>query len=105
MVEVDGRLVRACGIKQFPFPDGKATLSPVCWTGVAEAPTAQYDLHLNNGRLLEHFHEGNLPYRTEGIRETVPDVFVEVSPTLADARGIQSGTWVQLVSPYGEVRC
>jgi formate dehydrogenase major subunit len=59
---------------------------------------------LNNGRLLEHFHEGNLTYRTEGIREKVPDVFVEVSPELAEERGIQSGTWVQLVSRYGKVR-
>jgi formate dehydrogenase major subunit len=62
------------------------------------------DLHLNNGRLLEHFHEGNLTYRTEGIREKTPDTFVEVSPELAEERGIQSGTWVQLVSRYGQVR-
>jgi formate dehydrogenase major subunit len=35
------------------------------------------------GRLLEHFHEGNLTYRIEGIREKTPDTFVEVSPDLA----------------------
>jgi formate dehydrogenase major subunit len=29
---------------------------------------------------------------------------VEVSPELAEERGIQSGTWVQLVSRYGQVR-
>ena len=54
--------------------------------------------------MLEHFHEGNLTYRTEGIREKTPDTFVEVSPELAEERGIQSGTWVQLVSRYGQVR-
>jgi formate dehydrogenase major subunit len=31
-------------------------------------------------------------------------VFVEVSPELAEERGIQSGTWVQLISRYGKVR-
>ena len=67
-------------------------------------PNAEFDLHLNNGRLLEHFHEGNLTYRTEGIREKTPDTFVEVSPELAEERGIQSGTWVQLISRYGKVR-
>jgi formate dehydrogenase major subunit len=67
-------------------------------------PDAEFDLHLNNGRLLEHFHEGNLTYRTEGIREKTPDTFVEVSPELAEERGIQSGTWVQLISRYGQVR-
>jgi formate dehydrogenase major subunit len=90
--------------KGFAFPDGKARLFPVSWIGPTDQPDSRYDLHLNNGRLLEHFHEGNLTYRTDGIREKVPDVFVEVSPELAEERGIQSGTWVQLVSRYGKVR-
>jgi len=90
--------------KRFAFPDGKARLFPVSWIGPTDQPDAQFDLHLNNGRLLEHFHEGNLTYRTEGIREKTPDTFVEVSPELAEERGIQSGTWVQLVSRYGQVR-
>jgi formate dehydrogenase major subunit len=90
--------------KRFAFPDGKARLFPVSWIGPTDVPDAEFDLHLNNGRLLEHFHEGNLTYRTEGIREKTPDVFVEVSPELAEERGIQSGTWVQLISRYGKVR-
>jgi formate dehydrogenase major subunit len=90
--------------KRFAFPDGKARLYPVAWIGVTDQPDSKFDLHLNNGRLLEHFHEGNLTYRTDGIREKVPDTFVEVSPELAEERGIQSGTWVQLVSRYGQVR-
>jgi len=90
--------------KAFAFPDGKARLFPVSWTGPVDQPDATYDLHLNNGRLLEHFHEGNLTYRTDGIRQKTPDVFVEVSPELAEERGIQSGTWVQLISRYGQVR-
>ena len=51
-------------------------------TTPSDRPDAEYDLHLNNGRVLEHFHEGNLTYRTEGIREKTPDTFVEVSPEL-----------------------
>ena len=90
--------------EQFFFPDGKARLFPLQWLEAAEQPNAEFDLHLNNGRLLEHFHEGNLTYRTEGIREKTPDTFVEVSPELAAERGIQTGTWVQLTSRYGKVR-
>ncbi len=90
--------------KRFAFPDGNARLFPVSWIGPTDQPNAEFDLHLNNGRLLEHFHEGNLTYRTEGIREKTPDTFVEVSPELAEERGIQSGTWVQLISRYGKVR-
>ena len=90
--------------QRFHFPDGKARLFPVAWTAPAEQPDAEFDLRLNNGRLLEHFHEGNLTYRSAGIRSKTPDTFVEVSPELAAERGIQSGTWVQLISRYGEVR-
>jgi formate dehydrogenase major subunit len=90
--------------KKFPFPDGKARLFPLSLSTPTDAPNVEFDLHLNNGRLLEHFHEGNLTYRSHGIREKVPDTFVEISPELAKERGVQSGTWVQLFSRYGKVR-
>lgn len=90
--------------KGFPFPDGKARLFPLADSKPTDPPDEEFDLHLNNGRLLEHFHEGNLTYRSAGIREKTPDTFVEVPPGLAAERGIQSGTWVQLVSRYGQVR-
>src|SRR4030095_2142707 len=85
-------------------PDGKARLFPVPWTEPAEPLDAEFDLHLNNGGLLEHFHQGALTYRTDGVRDLSPDVFVEVSPELADERGIESGTWVQLTSRHGQLR-
>ena len=90
--------------RQFKLPGGKATFFPVPWTEPTDQQDAEFDLHLNNGRLLEHFHEGNMTYRTEGIREKTPCTFVEVSPELAAERGIQTGSWVQLTSRYGKVR-
>jgi formate dehydrogenase major subunit len=90
--------------KEFKFPGGKATFFPVPWTEPSNQQDAEFDLHLNNGRLLEHFHEGNMTYQTEGIREKTPFTFVEVSAELASERGIQTGSWVQLTSRYGRVR-
>jgi len=90
--------------EQFKLPGGKATFFPVSWTEPSDQQNDEFDLHLNNGRLLEHFHEGNMTYRTEGIREKTPCTFVEVSPELATERGIQTGSWVQLISRYGKVR-
>lgn len=89
--------------ERFAFPDGKARLFPVAWREPVDQPDAEYDLHLNNGNLLEHFHEGNMTYRVPGIRHKTPDVFVEVSPELARERGIESGTRVELTSRYGQV--
>jgi formate dehydrogenase major subunit len=90
--------------REFKFPDGKAKFYPLKWTEPTDQPDAEYDLHLNNGRLLEHFHEGNMTYRTEGIREKTPCTFVEVSPALAVERNIETGAWVELTSRYGKVR-
>ncbi|PLR95136.1 formate dehydrogenase subunit alpha [Bacillus sp. T33-2] len=87
----------------FPFPDGKARLYPVRWTKPLEFGE-EYDIHVNNGRLLEHFHEGNLTYKSKGISSKTPEVFLEVSPELAAERGIKDGTLVRLTSPYGNVK-
>lgn len=103
-VDADGSDQPLLYTKAFFFPDGKARLFPLSWHEAPEQPDAEYDLHLNNGRLLEHFHEGNLTYRTSGLREKTPDTFVEVSPELAQERQIQTGTWVNLASRYGRVR-
>jgi len=90
--------------KDFPFADGKARLFPTTWQEPPDQPDAEFDLHVNNGRLLEHFHEGNLTYRTAGIASKTPDTFVEVSPELAKERKLTTGSWVHLTSRYGKIR-
>nr|WP_305047351.1 molybdopterin dinucleotide binding domain-containing protein [Geomicrobium sp. JCM 19055] len=87
----------------FALPGGKARLWPVEWTKPLEFED-EYDLHVNNGRLLEHFHEGNMTYQTEGITKKTPNVFLEVSHELANERGLEDGTTVRLTSPYGAVK-
>ena len=61
-----------------------------------------YDLHVNNGRVLEHFHEGNMTYQTEMIKYKMPHAFVEISPELAKDRDIHEGAEVKLISDTGE---
>jgi formate dehydrogenase major subunit len=92
------------GETEFPFPDGKASFHPLEYIPPSEEANETYDLHLNNGRLLEHFEQGNMTYRVEAIKEIAPDTFVEVSHELAAERGLESGRFVQLESPYGFVR-
>ncbi|GEO27716.1 putative oxidoreductase YjgC [Alicyclobacillus acidoterrestris] len=90
-------------LDEFALEGGKARLWPVDWTHPLTLPE-EYDLELNNGRLLEHFHEGNLTARVPGINKKVPSSFVEVSPELARERGIVDGTLVRITSPYGRVK-
>jgi formate dehydrogenase major subunit len=88
----------------FTFDDGRAKFFPLEFHEPSEVPDEEFDLHLNNGRLLEHFHEGNMTYRTKGLADHTPEPFVEVSPELAKERGVQSGSLVRLVSRRGAVK-
>jgi formate dehydrogenase major subunit len=88
--------------ERFGLPEGKARLVPVDWTPPFVAGE-EYDLHLNNGRLLEHFHEGNMTYKSEGLTHKVPHPWLEVSPELAQERNLGDGSLVGLTSPYGHV--
>lgn len=87
----------------FNFPDKKARFALHDWVQPVEFE-AQYDCHINNGRMLEHFHEGNLTNKSKGIQSKVPEIFVEVSPQLAKERGIEDGALLRLVSPYGALK-
>ncbi|AVK97667.1 formate dehydrogenase subunit alpha [Lysinibacillus sphaericus] len=87
----------------FNFPDKKARFALHDWVQPIEFE-AQYDCHINNGRMLEHFHEGNLTNKSKGIQSKVPEIFVEVSPQLAKERGIEDGALLRLVSPYGALK-
>jgi formate dehydrogenase major subunit len=89
---------------EFHFPDGKARFHPVAYTAPYEEPDAEYDLHLNSGRVLEHFHEGNMTFRVPGTAEKVSDAFVFVSPRLAQERNLVDGDWVRLTSRRGSLR-
>ena len=103
-VAEDGTDTPLCYVDKFPFPDGKARFWPLQYLAPSEEVNERYDLHLNNGRLLEHFEQGSMTYRSPGIRSITPETFVEVSPELAEERGLTSGRYVQLQSPYGRVK-
>jgi formate dehydrogenase major subunit len=103
-VHADGTDSPLLFTEKFPFPDGKARFYPIEYVPPSEETSTVYDLHLNNGRLLEHFEQGSMTSRTAGIKAITPKNWVEVSPELAAERGITTGRYVQVKSPHGKVR-
>ncbi len=89
---------------EFHLPEGKARLYPLEWTEPSDQPDDEYDLHLNSGRNLEHFHVGNQTHRSAGLNSIIPDTYVEVSHELAAERGVATGDWVRLVSRRGATK-
>jgi formate dehydrogenase major subunit len=99
----DGSSTPLLYVDGFNFPDKKARFALADWVEPHKFPE-EYDLHINNGRMLEHFHEGNMTNKSNGIQSKVPDIFVEVSPELAKERKVSDGGLVRLVSPFGAVK-
>jgi len=88
----------------FNFPDKKARLYPLEWIQDSEVMNDEYDIHLNNGRVLEHFQTGNQTMRVPGIYDLNPERYLEISPELAEERKISSGQWVEVTSRVGKIK-
>lgn len=100
-VTPDGESTPLLYTEQFKFPDGKARLYPLNWQPPMEEADAEYDLMLDNGRMLEHFQSTNQTGQGGRMMSLSPNWFVEISPQLAQARGLKEGEWVELKSRRG----
>lgn len=89
--------------EHFDLPAGKARFFPAQYSEPHEIADEQYPIHLNSGRVLEHFHEGNMTFRNPGFETKVADAFVFVSDELAKQYELQDGDWVRLTSRRGNV--
>lgn len=87
----------------FHTDDGKAVLYPLEWKAPEEDTDSEYDLILDNGRMLEHFQSMNQTDKGKRVTSLSPNWFVEVSPELAAERGLEEGSWVRLISRRGSV--
>lgn len=85
------------------LPGWKARLFPIEWTKPIDFGE-EFDIHVNNRRLLEHFHERNMTYKSEGITSETPKIFLEVPRELDKERGLEDGTLVRHSSPYGNAK-
>ena len=101
-VAADGTDTPLLYTDRFAFPDGKAILYPSTFVPPVE-PDAEFDLMVDNGRLLEHFHWRNLTAETAALEARVPSMFVEVSPELAREKALKDGDTVRLISRNGSV--
>ncbi|RPD94670.1 formate dehydrogenase subunit alpha [Candidatus Pantoea deserta] len=102
-VTPDGESTPLLYTKKFTFPDGKARLYPLSWQPPMEEADEEYDLMLDNGRMLEHFQSTNQTGQGGRMLSLSPNWFVEISPQLAQARGLKEGEWVELKSRRGTV--
>jgi formate dehydrogenase major subunit len=103
-VAADGTDTPLLYTDKFNKEDGKAVLYPLEWQPPSEAPDAEFDLHVNNGRLLEHFQSRNQTGQGPRINSEVPHWFIEIGRDLAKQRDIADGDWLRVISRRGAIK-
>jgi len=87
----------------FNFEDGKARFVPADGGHPGEIPDEEYPLTLTSGRVLYHWHTGQITRRVEGLMSHVGESFVEVHPETAEKLGIADGEYVRVESRRGDI--
>ena len=88
----------------FSRPNGLAAFIPLDHIGSGELPDTEFPLVLITGRIREHYNNGSMTRRSQGIAEVVPEELVEISPEDAARLGIADRSWVNVSSRRGMVQ-
>jgi formate dehydrogenase major subunit len=70
---------------------------------MAELCDPRFPIIATTFRVTEHWQAGALTRNLTWQAELMPEMFVELSPGLAKAKGIKAGDWVRVKSVRGEV--
>ena len=85
------------------FSRGVGHFEPVEHAPPDELPDEEYPLMLTNGRVLYHWHGGEMTRRASGLKAMYPEAKIQISPTDADQRGIGDGEMMKVASRRGEI--
>jgi nitrate reductase NapA len=83
---------------------GKAKIFFRPYAAPPEQPDDNYDLWLNTGRVLEHWHTGTMTRRVPELHRAVPTAVVFMHPDDAGKRGLQRNDVAWLESRRGKIK-
>ncbi|HEJ9094113.1 molybdopterin-dependent oxidoreductase [Serratia odorifera] len=86
---------------RFLHADGKARLLPITPRLPHSAPSAQYPLVLNTGRIRDQWHTMTRTGKAARLMRHISEPFCEIHPQDAVPLGIDDGHLVRLSSPHG----
>lgn len=88
----------------FPTSTGKAVLHSVPCLPFAEQPDAEYNLILNTGRTVEHWHTRTKTSQVEMLESMVPMAWLEMNPEDAAVLQLKPHDRISVVSRRSTVR-
>jgi predicted molibdopterin-dependent oxidoreductase YjgC len=85
------------------FSRGKGKFMPIEFVPPPELPDAEYPMILSTGRVLYHWHGGEMSRRAKGLMEIYNQALVEVNPDDAARMGLNGRRRVQVTSRRGSI--
>jgi predicted molibdopterin-dependent oxidoreductase YjgC len=85
------------------FTRGKGKFAPIHHISPAEMPDDDYPILLSTGRVLYHWHGGQMTRRAEGLMAIYDHALVEVNPDDAARWNVVDGTRLQITSRRGSI--
>lgn len=85
------------------FTRGKGKFMPIDHVPPAERPDDEYPMVMNTGRVLYHWHGGQMTRRAAGIMQVYGEALVEVNPDDAEKLGLNGKNIVRVTSRRGSI--
>lgn len=86
------------------FTRGKGKFMPIDHVPPAERPDDDYPMVMSTGRVLYHWHGGQMTRRSEGIMQVYGEALVEVNPDDANKLGLNGKNIVRITSRRGSIK-
>ncbi|MSP68024.1 MAG: formate dehydrogenase subunit alpha [Alphaproteobacteria bacterium] len=87
----------------FPTSSGRGKFVPASLIPPDETPDAEYPMVLTTGRLLEHWHTGEITRRAQVLDHLEPEAVAHFAPADLRRFGIQAGARVRVTTRRGTV--
>jgi predicted molibdopterin-dependent oxidoreductase YjgC len=85
------------------FARGKGKFNPIEHVPPAELPDDEYPMVLSTGRVLFHWHGGQMTRRSKGLLEIYPEALIEVNESDADKLRLNGNQRVRVSSRRGSI--
>ena len=85
------------------FTRGKGKFAPIAHVPPAEMPDDEYPVLLSTGRVIYHWHGGQMTRRAKGLMEVYGNALIEVNPDDAQKLGLNGNKRVRVTSRRGSI--
>jgi len=85
------------------FTRGKGKFMPIDHVPPAEKPDDDYPMIMSTGRVLYHWHGGQMTRRAEGLMQVYGQALIEVNPNDAEKWGLAENQFVRVTSRRGHI--